>query len=192
MTKLTHDDWLRTGLDALARTGPAGLKIAALCRRARMTRGSFYHHFADQKAYCTALLDYWVHTHTEAIIAAVDRSENSAQARRHELSRQTARLDSQVEEGIRRWAANDPVAAAALRRVDTRRVDYLADLNAAEFGLDPAAARDLARIEYAVFLGYPQADPGADEREVLRVSKTFDRMMRAYAASSGRAKRPGS
>lgn len=181
MTKLTRDTWLDIGLKALAETGPDGLKLTALCRRARVTRGSFYHYFKDQAAYGQAVLAHWSQTCTRDVIDEVERTAQTAHERRLMLSRVTARLDARVERGIRRWAAVDEAAREALEHADALRIHYVAQLNAREFGLDEGAARDLARIEYALYLGFPQADPEADEAETLRVSGLFDRMMRAWA-----------
>lgn len=183
MTRLTRTGWLEIGLKQLSREGPAGLRVEKLCEAARRTRGSFYHHFVDQTAFNAALLEHWEGAHTEAIIEAVGEHSAEPRARRHELSRLTARLDPAVEHAIRRWAGMDDQAAGAIARVDARRLDFLAELNGEEFGLDDDRARDLAAVEYAVFVGFSQVEPEAHEDRLRAIGRMLDTMIAGYAAS---------
>ena len=64
-SRFSRTDWLALGLAALAEDGPLGLTIAALCRRAGKTKGSFYAHFPAIEAYardsiCNDLANYAV------------------------------------------------------------------------------------------------------------------------------------
>lgn len=181
MTKLSREDWLEIGLQQLGSEGPAGLRITPLCQRAGVTRGSFYHHFADQKAFAAALLSHWEKAHTLQLIELVERADADAVGRRHLLSALTAGLDMRVEAEIRRWAASDASAQAVLERVDARRLDFLTEINRQENSLDEPAARDLAGIEYAVFLAYPVLFPSSEETDYRRVGRMLDRMIASLA-----------
>ncbi|MBO6795701.1 TetR/AcrR family transcriptional regulator [Maricaulis sp.] len=183
MTRISREDWLETGLAQLGREGPAGLRISRLCKRAGVTRGSFYHHFADQKVYSETLLEHWEHSHTLALIDAADAAGEGALERRHRLSALTSKLDMRVEAEIRRWAASDDQARVVLARVDNRRLDYLAELNRMENGMDTQAARDLAAIEYAVFLAYPGLFPKSGEADFRRVGRLLDRLITGLSQS---------
>ena len=57
--RLSPEDWLKAGLDALAASGPEALKAEPLARALETTKGSFYWHFADVPAFRQALLEFW-------------------------------------------------------------------------------------------------------------------------------------
>ena len=57
--RLSADDWLRAGLQALTASGPEALKAEPLARRLETTKGSFYWHFEDVPRYRQALLNFW-------------------------------------------------------------------------------------------------------------------------------------
>ena len=57
--RLSPDDWLKAGVDALARLGPEGLKAEPLARVLETTKGSFYWHFPDVPTYQKRVLEYW-------------------------------------------------------------------------------------------------------------------------------------
>ena len=69
--RLTKSDWLMTGFDAVAETGPDALKAEPLARRLGTTKGSFYWHFADVPAFHAALLAAWEVQATADMLAAV-------------------------------------------------------------------------------------------------------------------------
>ena len=58
MKKHAADVWVREGLTVLAEMGPDGLTIDELCRRLNLTKGSFYHHYANRSMYIKALLEF--------------------------------------------------------------------------------------------------------------------------------------
>ena len=73
MTKrLTPEDWIGFALTTLARDGYDALKADVLARKLRVSRGSFYWHFADIAAYHAAILARWHEVAAEQIIANVE------------------------------------------------------------------------------------------------------------------------
>src|SRR5260370_41438559 len=57
--RLSVDDWIELGFELLAEEGLSGIKIDRLCARMGVTKGSFYWHFTDLRAYLEALADRW-------------------------------------------------------------------------------------------------------------------------------------
>jgi AcrR family transcriptional regulator len=53
--RVTADDWIQAGFNVLAEGGPNALRIGRLCDRLDVTKGSFYWHFTDMRAYRAAL-----------------------------------------------------------------------------------------------------------------------------------------
>jgi AcrR family transcriptional regulator len=58
-SRLSVGDWVQAGFGIVAEEGLKALTIDRLCRRLGVTKGSFYWHFSDMKAYRTALIDAW-------------------------------------------------------------------------------------------------------------------------------------
>lgn len=153
-------NWLDLGLEALAEAGPAGLTIEALCHRAGKTKGSFYAHFATSGAYLSALAEHWRETYTHRLVKAADTGKQP-DARLSLLDQMALRLDSRVEQGMRRLAVNDTAVMRVCTQVDRERIAYLAGLHRASGRFDDKNALALARLEYAAFVGFQQIDTGA-------------------------------
>ena len=110
--RLSPDDWLKAGVDALARLGPEGLKAEPLARVLETTKGSFYWHFPDVPTYQKRVLEYW----SESNVAPEEAPKKKKEA--------VAELKSLMEDGfgedgaaaaaMRTWARPDPDAADAL------------------------------------------------------------------------------
>lgn len=158
--RFSQKDWLDLGLEALAEAGPAGVTIEALCRRGGKTKGSFYAHFVTSEAYLSALAEHWREAYTRRLVEAADTGEHP-DARLSVLDQMALRLDSRVEQGMRRLAANDTAVRRVCIEVDRERIAYLAGLHRASGRFDDKNALALARLEYAAFIGFQQIDTGA-------------------------------
>lgn len=140
-------------LQALARGGVAAVSIEALARELSATRGSFYWHFPHRDALLGAALQLWERLATDEMIARADR-EADPRRRLRALIKTAITLDPVpgLEPSIAAHAGH-PVVAPVLRRVTTRRIDYLARCYA-ESGSTPALARRQAVVAYATYLGW--------------------------------------
>jgi AcrR family transcriptional regulator len=173
--QLSADDWIREGLKALAKNGFTALKADPLAKAMRVSRGSFYWHFADLAAFHAAVLKRWREIAAEHIIADVEAgSDEPLQA----LLRRTfgARLD--VERAVRNWAAFDAAAQAAVRAIDRRRIDYIEQL-LGKRGLAPATAQARAQIMYWTFLGFALSGTPVP---AARLQGLLDEIMRMVSA----------
>lgn len=156
---LTAADWTSAALDALARGGLAAVAVEPLAKSLGTTKGSFYWHFADRNALIEAALERWEQRDTDLVIAAVQQAPDVA-TRLGSLLRlafTAARGDSgagSVELALQA-NATDPLVAATLARVTTRRLAYLTSLFT-ELGLSRARARDRGLLAYTAFLGHAQ------------------------------------
>ncbi|BCQ09446.1 TetR family transcriptional regulator [Mycobacterium heckeshornense] len=167
--RLTVDDWVQTGFRILAEDGIKALTIDRLCRRLGVTKGSFYWHFSDMRAYRRALLDTW------AAVRDEDRGFFDALAAdppRQRLSRMMTALVGprhwMLERAMREWARSEPAVAAAVRDSDRRvvaavRRAYLDD------GFDPEEADMRADATFAAGIGFlylsgPRPNPQAAGR----------------------------
>lgn len=156
MARFSRESWLDLGLEALAEAGPEALTIEALCARASLTRGSFYHHFAGVEAYLTSLAQHWHQRDTESIIRL---NERETQDRLEALNRLTSALDHRLEQAMRRLGAQHESVRAVIHATDKRRMGYLVKLHIESGDFEPEAAELLAQVTYAAFIGFQQIAP---------------------------------
>lgn len=172
----SRQTWLDAGLKVLAAEGEPGLTIERLCESTQKTKGSYYHHFRNPEDFTEALLEHWAASFTERLIC---RSAQAPDPRRRwrALVREVAGLDGGVERAMRRWASRNDTVRRHVREVDKRRITYLAELNRS-MGQTTRAV-ELARIEYAAWLGMEQLEeavsPAKIERFALRIHALLHR-----------------
>ncbi|MBW4656834.1 MAG: TetR/AcrR family transcriptional regulator [Kaiparowitsia implicata GSE-PSE-MK54-09C] len=150
-------DWIVAALVALAEGGIDAVRIEKLARRLNTSKGSFYWHFTDRPALLAAVLDFWEAEGTNLVIHSADTLE-------HPAERMLAVVDiallatekgadvARTEAALRAWAAEEPVVAQRIARVDERRVAYLAEILAL-MGYDGAAAKLLGTGIYLALMG---------------------------------------
>lgn len=152
--RLSTDDWVQEGFRVLAEAGLKALTLERLCRRLGVTKGSFYGHFSDMKAYRRALIDAW------AAVRDQDRGyfdELATAPPRQRLSRMLTVLVGprhwMLERAMRDWARSETAVGAAVRASDRRvvaavRQAFLDD----GFGSDEADMR--ANATFAAGIGF--------------------------------------
>lgn len=154
--QLSAKDWLDQGLKALAKSGFTALKAEPLAKAMGVSRGSFYWHFADIAAFHAAILRHWRDVAAEQIIVNVEAASKDNNPLPL-LLRQAFGGKLVLENAVRSWASFDPVARAAVRAIDRRRLSYVeSQLRASGLSDDVAAAR--ARILYWAFVGFALSD----------------------------------
>ena len=168
MSKLSKHDWVSAGINQLKEHGPAGVSGEKIARRLDVTRGSFYHHFANRAAFIDALMAHWYQSRTLRFIEQANR-QASPLARLHALDAIIAANEIEAEMHIRAWALKEPSIASHLEKIDSQRQGYLAEAYI-ELGLNQASAQDLAMMTYANFLGLQQLHPRPSMAQVVRVT----------------------
>ncbi len=164
---LTRAAYYNAAFELLAEQGHDGLTIAALCRRLAVTKGSFYHHFADFDGFVDALLEHWAAEHATRLIAL---SESMTDPReRMDLLRGIAiGLPHGAEAAIRAWSWSNVRVAAVQRDVDRARLEHLTAA-AIDTGHDPERARLLATIALSTLIGLQQLERPSRPRTVEAV-----------------------
>jgi AcrR family transcriptional regulator len=97
MKKHAADVQVREGLTVLAEMGSDGLTIDELCRRLNLTKGSFYHHYANRSMYIRALLEFWEREMTLRVIE-VSQQEGSALQRLRRLTQLSTTFEKECSE----------------------------------------------------------------------------------------------
>lgn len=153
-SRLSVDDWVQTGYAILAEEGIKALKIDRLCDRLGVTKGSFYWHFTDIKAYRAALVDAWGQSRDEErrhLTTAADLPP------RERLSQMMSSLVSSrnwtLERAMREWARTDRAVAASVRAAD-RRVVAAVRQAFLDYGFSPEDAELRANATFAAGIGF--------------------------------------
>ena len=174
LTRTPRDRWVDQGLRALASGGPDAVRIEALAKFLRVTKGGFYWHFEDRQALLDEMLDTWERVSIDDVIQHVEADGGDAKTRLRRLFAvaSSSRRLGKADLAVRDWARRDRKVAARLRRVDNRRMEYMRSLFR---GLSPDEDDVEARcvLAMALFIGSPfmAADHGTRSRaEVVELA----------------------
>jgi AcrR family transcriptional regulator len=169
-TPLSDRQYFATAMEILGESGPEGLTIAALCGRLRVTKGSFYHHFPALGEFVHRFLAWWV-GESEELVHQMEAEEDPR--RRVELASEYAlAFRHEAEAAIRAWGRSIPEVAAAVRRVDGVRQDYLA-WAFQELGLTRADSHFFARLSVDLLVGRQSRE---EHMDIGQLSTAFNRI----------------
>ncbi len=149
--KVTAEEWIEIGLDALRHQGFEALKADSLSKARQVTRGSFYNYFKTVTDYHVAVIQRWKEIAAQDVILKLDRLP-SRRAALEELLRLSFGSRDRLERQMRIWAENDPAAREALAAVDEIRLAYLKRL-LVENGVPAERSAARANIIYDCYLG---------------------------------------
>lgn len=160
MTKstLSATDWIEAAFRALTVGGLQAVRAEAIARDLKVSKGSFYWHFANVDALKSQMLEHWKQRATHSIISSLESNEMSASDRlRALIDVATGDADARyggvmAEAAIRDWAKYEPLASATLKAVDVERLDYLCGLFE-QSGANPATSRTNSTILYGALIG---------------------------------------
>jgi AcrR family transcriptional regulator len=178
----SRESWIRAALEVLGEHGHEALKAERLARRLNVSRGSFYWHFADVRAFQQAVLEAW---EIEAVEGALGKaapppgSEKGGKLRG--LIALAFAIPVELERAMHRWAGSSPDAAASVERVNARRLAALRSM-LIETGHSPARATTKAKTLYWSYLGRILLGDGeVDEAAIAELQGWF-----SAAAAPGR------
>jgi AcrR family transcriptional regulator len=160
-TRRTSQEWADAALAAMASHGMAGINIEQLARALNTTKGSFYHHFANRRALLEAALVRFESIVTDDLVGA----EAVPDPRSRLVQASLAGIDSSIDGHIDLALAaslDDPLVAAALGRINRRRIDYISGV-LAEMGVPADQCHSRAIGGLATYLGLYHWQRVADE-----------------------------
>lgn len=155
MRKLSRTEWIGGAFAALTDGGIDALRVEPLAKRLGVTKGSFYHHFENRRSLHLAMLEEWEKRGTAQIIDDVEEQATEPLDQLRALASATFASDPEgdaIETSIRTWAATDEIVAAAVARVDDRRLGYVTGLLRSA-GMAKGLAERRARLMYRVLIG---------------------------------------
>lgn len=127
---LMPEDWIREAEKLLVDKSVDSVRVDALATLQGVTRGSFYHHFADRSDLLEKVLLAWKDRQTEQVIARYENKAVDAQKLIEELTElpfhgKAARMGGAIELAIRAWARRDDAARSIVKEVDNKRLGYM-------------------------------------------------------------------
>lgn len=169
--RFTRQDWLMLGLKVLRQEGPGGLTVEEICNHAQKTRGSFYFHFENVEAFHVALVTVWKAEFTDKLAMTTPKRTGSNDL----LNQLAVRVDPRLETGIRQLALLHPSVRETVQAADEARVTWLSRLYEESGAYTRSEAQDLARLEYAAFIGFRLLEP---ELTDARSKELYDAFLR--------------
>ena len=145
----TREDWVRAALDTLGESGIEAVRVEAIARKLRISKGSFYHHFQDRRDLLDAVIDYWEEHATERIIAAPQADDATLER----LLSFVFTTERKVEAAMYAWAKQNPDLGKRLVGIEKRRIGYVAALYEKK-GLSSADASARSHLAYLVYIGW--------------------------------------
>jgi AcrR family transcriptional regulator len=152
--RLDRETWLAVALDFLAQTG-GRLRIAELVEHLGVSKGSFYWHFRDREDFVRSVLDYWARQFTNIVAETIDGIEDGPEQRLLAVMEMVVfqRL-ARYDVAMRALAAEEPLAAQSVQRVDQFRLDYARSLF-----LDMGFTNEEATMRAQTFIGFHSVEP---------------------------------
>ncbi|BBE33416.1 TetR family transcriptional regulator [Sphingosinicella microcystinivorans] len=154
--KFSAEDWVEVAKRVLVEEGIAGVKVDRLATRLGVTRGGFYHNFANRDELLERLLAAW---EADCRFLPPEQPGNSPAEAVEWLERLVDRLieedgyDPHFDMAVREWARSDQRAAWAVERRDRNRMARLQRFfSILGYGQDEAVMR--ARVFYFHQIGF--------------------------------------
>jgi len=155
---LTRLDWLQAGFRALTVAGPQALKAEPLAKSLKVSKGSFYWHFKDIKAFKSAMISYWEQAATADIIAQINTGTANPTDKLFALAQRSTELPSTdyggptSESAIRDWGKYEPEIAEIVSKIDAQRIAFTEALFI-EARHKKTQASQSARLLYSALIG---------------------------------------
>ncbi|MDE0590764.1 TetR/AcrR family transcriptional regulator [Halocynthiibacter sp. C4] len=168
--RVTKEDWIEIGFNALIESGYSALRAESLCKSAGTTKGSFYWHFEDLPDYKSTLLDHW----KSNVIQHLDelkQEDNAAPRKLEKLAKSMCAIEEPMQEAraeraIRAWALEEPIAEAAIAETDSARKTY-ASVLLSSIGLSNP---EITEAMYATFVGLNESRGQSDVDQASIIS----------------------
>ena len=145
--------------------GYEAVSAQALARRLNVTRGSFYHHFANRQDFVDQLLGRWEREYTVDVLSEA-RGATDPLTRLQRYIAVAAKLKPGREVSIRAWAGKDKRVHELLQRVDGLRLEFARESARA---LLPPSAKEadvevLAQLAFLALIGLVHTADQGDGR----------------------------
>ncbi len=123
------EDWIKLGFKLFSEKGESGLIVDKMSDKLACNRSSFYWHFKSKKAFIKEIVNYWVESDTNQIIALTENRGDPSEKFKA-LVKLTFRKDPDMDFVfyLKRYAIKNPDIQTIIDKVDQRRMDYVKDI----------------------------------------------------------------
>jgi AcrR family transcriptional regulator len=175
-SRLSKEAWLERALMLLAAEGPSRMRIENIAQAIGVTKGSFYHHFADRGDFVRCLVQYWDEKYTREVTTKLELQQGTAQERLWHLMLAIVNLGlANCDAAIRSWAGSEPDLRRMVEKADRFRLTFVCTLFS-EMGFTDLELEMRSRIfvasmsaEGAIF----HRTPAAKQKQLLQAQHTF-------------------
>jgi AcrR family transcriptional regulator len=174
--KLGRQDWVRAASETLMEKGIEAVKVDAIAKSLKITRGSFYWHFKNLDDLLAAIIQEWQTVNTEDAIEQVERIGGTPSQQLLHLLEIAAKDDDRLEKAMRIWAIHDTRAMTSIERIDRQRLDYLQHLFL-QIGFSQTDAELRAQVTYSVKLAWVVMAPPRKLSERLAEMRFIYKML---------------
>ncbi|MGW5514381.1 TetR/AcrR family transcriptional regulator [Nocardia africana] len=172
-------DYFDTAFELLSEQGYSALKQAAVCKRLRVTTGSFYHYFENWQDFTSQLLEHWQTARTTQLVELAQQSNDPIE-QLEALLQFALDLPHRAEAAIRVWSKVNPEVRSIQDTVDAQRLEVVLQAARAIFD-DEDEALNHARWGLYLLAGYQELDSGQDPAALEWVLR---RLLRELAEKS--------
>ena len=152
----SEDFWLDAAYEMLVESGVESVKVMSLAKRLKVSRTSFYWHFANRDELLAALIKRWQEKNTGNLIAQTKlyaETITEAVLNLFDCWLDTYLFDAQMDFAIRNWAQQSTELKAILEQTDADRMEAIRSLFE-RFGFSDMQADIRARTVYYTQIGY--------------------------------------
>lgn len=176
--RVTADDWIQAGFDVLAEGGPNALRIGRLCDRLDVTKGSFYWHFTDMRAYRAALAATWGNLQDDRRRLFDNMRDADPRTRLAVMMRTLVCPDHwTLERAMRVWALTDETVRASVQRSDARVLGAVREALVGH-GFDQEEADLRSAVLFAAGVGLLHEANSTAQQTAPMVERILDLMLR--------------
>jgi AcrR family transcriptional regulator len=181
---LRPDDWIRAALARLSDSGVDAVRVEALARDLRVSKGSFYWHFRDRQDVLDKVLDQWEQREIEAL--QLEASTGSAATRWARIVQAAADSGrTQLEISIRSWARRDKQVAQRVIALEEKKTAVIANV-LQEVGFTRPAAEAWSEVVLLLCLGW--LDRATRDRQFQLTGRSLGELLSEIVlAASSRA-----
>lgn len=148
-----RDSWLAEALELMRERGVDHVKVEPLAERLGVTKGSFYWHFKNRDDLLNSIPEFWARSQTDPVLETASGTGGGPLHKMRAVLEFLAREDpDRYDNAMRAWAQFDADVAAAVAKVDERRM-ATARVLFEEAGLNAADAAFRARLWYFYDVG---------------------------------------
>jgi AcrR family transcriptional regulator len=178
-TRLSADDFVRAAFEVMVDEGISGVKIARLCERLGVTKGSFYWHFADLDAFLGEVARQWAEDGVrKPRTLGFDAEETDAtDAMLHAMTVFSDRRNRALTRAVREWAQKDERAREAIRAADEALFQRVKGAFAA-LGFDDKESEVRAKVLYYAGVGYASVGNLGELRSADQMVATWEILTR--------------